>query len=275
MLSLPDVRVKRPEPLGGTRPVPAAQARWYHTSMNNYAPFTPKVALMVGAHADDIDFGASGTVAKWAKDGAGVHYLVVTDGSKGSDDPGMTSGQLVQIREQEQRDAAAVLGAKEVHFLHYEDAMLEVTLPLKKDIVRVLRQVRPDTVVVMDPTMVYAVRDGMSFINHPDHRAAAQATLDAVFPLARDRLTFPDLLLDEHLEPHKVEHVLLINLRGDQTYYVDITDVFETKVQGLLKHASQIPDPASVRSMLEQWAAAAGAKTGTKYAEGFIRLDIR
>jgi len=243
--------------------------------MNNYLPFTPKVALMVGAHADDIDFGASGSVAKWAKEGAEVHYLVVTDGSKGSDDPNMTSEKLVQIREHEQRDAAAALGAKEVHFLHYEDAMLEVTLPLKKDIVRVIRQVRPDTVVVMDPTMVYGVREGMGFINHPDHRAAAQATLDAVFPLARDRLTFPDLLNDEHLEPHKVEHVLLINFGGEHTFYVYITDVFETKVQGLLKHVSQFSDAAAIRTMLEQHAAAAGAKTGSKYAEGFIRVDVR
>jgi LmbE family N-acetylglucosaminyl deacetylase len=243
--------------------------------MNNYAPYTPKVALMVGAHADDIDFTASGTVAKWAQEGTEVHYLIVTDGSKGSDDPNMTSEQLVQIREQEQRDAAASLGAKEVHFLHYEDAMLEVTLSLKKDIVRAIRQVRPDTVVVMDPTVTYSTMGEMAYINHPDHRAAAQATLDAVFPLARDRLTFPELLQEEGLEPHKVEHVLLVNLRGDHTYYVDITDVFETKVQGLLKHASQFSDPASIRAMLEQWAASAGAKTGTKYAEGFIRLDIR
>jgi len=249
--------------------------QWYHKHMNSYAPFTPKVALMVGAHADDIDFGASGTAAKWAKEGAEVHYLIVTDGSKGSSDPAMTSEKLVQIREQEQRAAAATLGAKEVHFLRYEDAMLEVTLPLKKDIVRVIRQVRPDTVVMMDPTAVYAVWNDMGFINHPDHRAAAQATLDAVFPLARDRLTFPDLFTQEHLEPHKVEHVLLINMRSDQTYYVDITDVFETKVHALLKHASQIPDPDSVRAILEQWASSAGTKTGTRYAEGFVRLDLR
>lgn len=242
--------------------------------MSNYTPFTPKVALMVGAHADDIDFGASGTVAKWAKQGVEVHYLVVTDGSKGAHNPEVTSEQLVAIREQEQREAAATLGAREVHFLHYEDAMLEVTLPLKKDIVRIIRQIKPDTVVVMDPTVAYSVYNGMALINHPDHRAAAQATLDAVFPLARDRLTFPDLLTEEHLEPHKVEHVLLINMRGEQTYYVDITDVFETKVQGLFKHASQVPDQAAARAMLEQWAATAGAKTGTKYAEGFVRLDI-
>jgi LmbE family N-acetylglucosaminyl deacetylase len=241
--------------------------------MTEHTPLTPKVALMVGAHADDIDFGASGSVAKWAKEGAEVHYLVITDGSKGSDDPNMTSEQLISIREQEQRDAAATLGAKEVHFLRYEDAMLEVTMGLKKDIVRVIRQVKPDTVVVMDPTTVYSSE--MGFINHPDHRAAGQATLDAVFPLARDRLAFPDLLTDEHLEPHKVAHVLLINMRGDQNHFVDISDVFETKLAGLLKHTSQVSDPERVRSMLQSWASVAGARTGHKYAEGFVRIDVR
>jgi len=240
--------------------------------MTERVHFDPKVVLMVGAHADDIDFGASGSVAKWAKDGAEVHYLVITDGSKGSSDPSITVEQLIAMREQEQRDAAATLGAKEVHFLHYEDAMLEITMGLKKDIVRIIRQVRPDTVVVMDPTFVYS--SDMGFINHPDHRAAGQATLDAVFPLARDRLTFPDLLEKEQLEPHNVAHMLLINLR-DQNYFVDITDVFETKIAGLLKHTSQIPDPAGVRAMLQTWASVAGARTGHKYAEGFMRIDVR
>jgi LmbE family N-acetylglucosaminyl deacetylase len=238
----------------------------------DHTPITPKVALMVGAHADDIDFGASGAVAKWAKDGAEVHYLVITDGSKGSDDPDMTPGELSAMREQEQRDAAETLGARGVHFLHYEDAMLEATLQLKKDIVRVIRQVRPDTVVVMDPTMVYSSEMGV--INHSDHRAAGQATLDAVYPLARDRMTFPDLLQDENLEPHKVAHVLLIN-HNKQNYYVNITDVFETKIAGLLKHVSQVPDPDAARSMLKSWAAMAGGKAGTTYAEGFVRIDVR
>jgi len=235
--------------------------------MIDHTPFTPKVALMVGAHADDIDFGASGTVAKWAKEGSEVHYLVVTDGSKGSDDPTMTTERLIATREQEQRDAAATLGAKGVHFLRYEDAALEVTQTLKKDIVRVIRQVRPDTVVVIDPTLVYSSEFGI--INHTDHRAAGQATLDAVFPLARDRLTFPDLLEQEHLEPHKVAHLLLIN-RENANYFVDVTRVFEEKVAGLLKHVSQMPEPERLRAMLETWASIAGAK----YAEGFVRLDI-
>jgi len=239
--------------------------------MKDHTPFTPKVALMVGAHADDIDVTASGTVARWAKDGAEVHYLVITDGSKGSDDPEMTSERLVTIREQEQRDAVASLGAKEVHFLRYEDAALEVTQALKKDIVRIIRQVRPDTVVAIDPTFVYSSETGV--INHSDHRAAGYATMDAVFPLARDRLTFPDLLEKERLEPHKVAHLLLIN-RQASDYFVDVSEVFEEKIAGLLKHASQFQDPEAIRTMLTRWASLAGTKSGVQYAEGFVRLDM-
>ena len=239
--------------------------------MNNRTPLNPKVALMVGAHADDIDFSASGTVAKWAKEGAEVHYLVITDGSKGSNDPSVTPEALVATREQEQRAAAQLLGARDVHFLHYEDATLEVTMQLKKDIVRVIRQVRPDTVVVMDPTLVYSSEFGI--INHPDHRAAGQATLDAVYPLARDRMTFPDLLQNENLEPHEVSHVLLIN-RKEPTYYVNVTDVFDLKIAGLLKHVSQVSDPEGMRNMLKSLAAMAGGKAGATYAEGFVRIDV-
>jgi len=240
--------------------------------MATQTPLTPKIALMVGAHADDIDFCASGTVAKWAQNGTEVHYLVITDGSKGSDDPAVSCEQLVARREQEQRSAAKYLGAARVHFLHYEDAMLQVTPELKKDVVRTIRQVRPDTVVVMDPTFIYSADHG--FINHPDHRAAGQATLDAVYPLARDCLTYPDLRTSEKLEPHKVKHVLLINFER-QNFFIDISDVFETKVSGLLMHTSQIPSPEGARSMLESWATSAGVKAGCRYAEGFMRIDVQ
>jgi len=240
--------------------------------MTEFQPLEPKVVLAVGAHADDIDFGASGSLAVWAGKGAEVHYMVITDGSKGSTDTEMTAEKLVAMREQEQRDAAMTLGAREVHFLHYEDAMLEVTMDLKRDIVRVIRQVRPDTVVVMDPTMVYSSELG--FINHPDHRAAGQATLDAVFPLARDHMSFSDLFLAERLEPHKVDHLLLINLEK-QNYYVDITATFDTKVEALKKHVSQIQNPEQIAEMLGQRAAALGSKIGAHYAEGFVRVDIR
>ncbi|HET6924797.1 MAG TPA: PIG-L deacetylase family protein [Candidatus Saccharimonadales bacterium] len=240
--------------------------------MASVQPYDPKIVLAIGAHADDIDFGASGSVAAWVAKGAEVHYLVITDGSKGSADTGMATEQLVAMRQQEQRDAAAVLGVKEVHFLGYEDGMLEVTMDLKKDIVRLIRQIRPDTVVVMDPTTVYYA--DYNFINHPDHRAAGQATLDAVFPLARDHLSFPELYLGEKLEPHKVAHVLLINLEK-QNYYVDISATFDTKVQALQRHASQVPSVQALTEMLQQRAAALGRKTGSQYAEGFVRIDTQ
>ncbi|HWB38687.1 MAG TPA: PIG-L deacetylase family protein [Candidatus Saccharimonadales bacterium] len=240
--------------------------------MADFADYSPKVVLAVGAHADDIDFGASGSVAKWARDGADVHYLVITDGSKGTEDRSITSEELANLRQKEQRAAAKSLGAKEVHFLGYEDGALEVTQALKKDIVRVIRQVRPDTVVVMDPTFIYSTERG--FINHPDHRAAGQATLDAIFPLARDHKTFPDLLTDEGLEPHKVEHVLLVNFEK-QNFFVDITETLDAKIAALQHHASQISDMDMVRKWITERAEVVGKEAGVKYAESFVRLDVQ
>lgn len=240
--------------------------------MKQFTPFNPQIILAVGAHADDIDVGASGSLASWAAQGAEVHYLIITDGSRGSSDPDMTGERLVAIRQQEQRAAAQVVGVKEVHFLNYEDALLEVSLALKKDIVRIIRQVRPDTVIAMDPTMVYCA--DIDYINHPDHRAAGLATLDATFPMARDRMTFPDLYEAEHLEPHKVSHVLLINLL-EQNFYVDISDTFSTKLQALQQHVSQFHNFDALAETLKQRAAALGRKTGSNYAEGFMRIDTQ
>jgi LmbE family N-acetylglucosaminyl deacetylase len=238
---------------------------------DEFEPYVPERVLAVGAHADDIDFGASGSIAKWARDGAHIEYLVITDGSKGSADRAMTKDQLVATREAEQRAAAESLGAKDVHFLRYEDGALEVTQDLKRDIVRIIRSVKPDTVVVMDPTMVYSSQLGS--INHSDHRAAGQATLDAVYPLARDHLAFPELLDQAKLEPHKVAHVLLMNFEK-QNCFVDISGTFDLKLEGLFKHASQISDTEKIRSMLETRAAELGRQAGVQYAEGFVRIDV-
>jgi len=239
--------------------------------MQEFSPLRPKVVLAVGAHADDIDFGAAGALAKFAADGAAVQYLVVTDGSKGSADLSVSPKELIAQREAEQRAAAKTIGAQGVTFLSYEDGQLEVSMALKKDIVRVIRRVKPDTLIVLDPSMIYVAEAG--FINHPDHRAAGQATLDAVFPLARDHLSFPELLADEKLAPHKVAHLLLINLEK-QNYYVDISDVFEQRLSALLQHVSQIPDQNQVAAMIKSRAATLGRKTGSAYAEGFIRIDL-
>ena len=234
-------------------------------------PFVPTRILAVGAHPDDIDFGASGSVALWAQKGAHVEYVVITDGSKGSSDRHLESQSLIRTRQQEQQAAAKKLGVRNVHFLSYEDGALAVTMELKCDLVRLIRRVRPDTVIVMDPTMVYSTQLG--FVNHPDHRAAGQATLDVVFPLARDHLSFPDLLTEEQLEPHKVANLLLIHL-DKQNCLVDISGTIDLKLAALRCHASQIPDNKTLESMVRGRAKTLGAEAGFAYAEGFVRLEL-
>ncbi len=250
-----------------------AVGKWYAGVMksDDFEPYEPQRVLAVGAHPDDIDFGAAGSLAVWAEAGAHIEYLVLTDGSKGSPDRAITSQELTNTRHTEQRAAAQTLNAKDVIFLAYEDGALEVTQALKKDIVRAIRTVRPDTVIVMDPTMVYSAEHG--FVNHPDHRAAGQATLDAVFPLARDHLAFPDLYVKEKLEPHKVPHVLLVNF-DKQNCFVDISETIELKLAALGKHASQLQDPDATFTMLRARAAAIGAQADFAYAESFVRIDL-
>ncbi len=229
----------------------------------------PKVVLGVGAHPDDLDFIAGGTLAKFAATGAEVHYLILTDGSNGTADEKLNAEQLVAMRHHEQEAAAAATGAKSSQFLDYKDGELEVTLALKKDIVRVIRQLKPEVVITFDPSLLYFAP--RNFINHPDHRAAGQATLDAVFPLARDYLSFPDLHADGY-EPHKVKTVLLSNFEK-QDYFIDISENIDAKISALAAHSSQMPDMAAVEKMVREMAAASGKTSGATFAEGFIRID--
>jgi LmbE family N-acetylglucosaminyl deacetylase len=235
-----------------------------------FPALTPKIVLGVAAHPDDLDFGASGTLAKYAAQGAQVYYLLLTDGSKGTEDRSLTPAQLTAMRREEQRAAIKAVGGTDVEFLNYPDGMLEVTMDLKRDIVKAIRTLKPEVVVTMDPSMLYDVSRG--FINHPDHRAAGQATLDAVFPLARDHLSFPELFAAGY-EPHKVSTVLLVNF-NKSNYHEDITGTLETKFAALAAHASQISDMSSVREIFTRMAAATGAKAGCKYAESFQRIDV-
>lgn len=234
-----------------------------------FSDLTPHTVLGIVAHPDDLDVGAGGTMAKFAQEGANVHYLILTDGSKGSDDLSITSEQLIALRQQEQRAALALLGGKNVSFLNYPDGGLEITMDLKKDIVKSIRTIKPDVVVTLDPTLIYSARNGI--INHPDHRAAGQATLDAVFPLARDHLTFPELL-DEGYMPHKTPTVLLINFEKGN-YPVDITGTFEVKQKALAAHVSQFGD-LSEATWLRDMAKRTGEQTGYELAESFVRLDV-
>lgn len=236
-----------------------------------FPTLTPKIVLGIAAHPDDLDFGASGTMASFAKAGAEVHYLILTDGSKGSANHEMLPSELVKIREAEQRAAVDIIGGKSVQFLGYPDGGLEVTLELKKQIAKVIRAIKPDVVITMDPSMLYSAKRG--FINHPDHRAAGQATLDAVFPLARDHLSFPELY-DEGYEPHITPTVLLINF-DSRNFAVDITETFETKIAALKAHASQVSNLDEVRGWLTAMSSEVGQEYGYNLAEAFVRIDIR
>lgn len=228
------------------------------------------VVLGIGAHADDIDFTSAGTIARLAAEGATVYYLVLTDGSKGTADRSVAANALVPKRRQEQLDAAKSLGVREVFFLDYEDGRLEVTQGLKRDIVRYIRRCRPDVVLCFDPSMLYSA--ARNFVNHPDHRACGQATLDAVYPLARDHLSFPELL-EEGLEPHKTK-VLLLTHFDQANYMVDISTTIEQKMAVFAVHASQSPQLDDKQARHRQLAADIGAACGYEYAEGFVRIDV-
>jgi len=192
----------------------------------------------VFAHPDDPEFFAGGTFARWAAEGAQIIFVLATSGDKGSSDPTMTHAALATLREEEERAAAAALGAKDVVFLRYPDGELMPSLELRRDIVRQIRLYKPNVVVTCDPTVFWFGDRGL---NHPDHRAIGAATLDAVYPTARDRLNFPSLERDEGLEPHKVKHVYICGTYSANVK-VDVTAHLETKIAALREHKSQIAD---------------------------------
>ena len=237
--------------------------------LNAFPLLVPKVILGIAAHPDDLDVGAGGTLAHYASQGAEVHYLILTDGSKGSDDPAMTSEKLTKIRHIEQHAALEIIGGKTVTFLDYPDGELEVTMELKREIVKVIRTIKPDTVITMDPSVFYSADKGI--INHPDHRAAGQAVLDAVFPLARDRLTFPKLATEGY-EPHKTSTLLLVNF-NTANFSIDITNAIETKNKALQAHASQFGDLSNL-GWVREMAETQGKQAGYTFAESFVRIDI-
>lgn len=191
--------------------------------------------LVVMAHPDDAEFGCGGTIAKWAAAGKEINYVLCTSGDKGSNDPNVSPLQLARTRRAEQLNAARALGARDVVFLSYEDGVLRNTLDLRRDIVREIRRFRPDAVICQDPTMRFG---GNRYLNHPDHRAAGDACLDAVYPSARDPHVFPELLL-EGFEPHKVREVFMSTMQNADVW-VDISECFDRKLEGLREHKSQV-----------------------------------
>ncbi|HCF99965.1 MAG TPA: PIG-L family deacetylase [Chloroflexi bacterium] len=224
-------------------------------------------AMVVFAHPDDAEFGSAGTIAKLARDGKEVVYVVVTDGSKGSSDVNIISEQLILTRQQEQREAGRVLGVNQVEFLGFPDGMLEPSMEVRKAITASIRKHKPDLVISQSPLRDLSL--GV-FVQHPDHLAAAEATFAAVYPCARDRMTFPELLA-QGLEPHAV-HELWVVGTAQPDHFIDITDTLETKVEALLAHESQVGE--RVKEMIPQRAKSLGEPHAMEYAEGFRRIQI-
>jgi LmbE family N-acetylglucosaminyl deacetylase len=222
--------------------------------------------MVVTAHPDDAEFGVAGSVARWTKEGKQVVYVVCTNGDKGTTDRSLSPERLAEIREQEQLAAARTLGVREVIFLRYPDQSLEETPEFRKEIVRLIRIYRPWTVVTSDPYRRY--------IWHRDHRIAGQVVLDAVFPLSRDHLAYPDLLVGG-LEPHKVGELLFYGAE-DINFHSDITTTFDIKVAALRCHDSQVREFANPH--FEGWLRERCRKMAEgesfELAEAFHRVEL-
>lgn len=230
---------------------------------------TSRRKMVVVAHADDAEWGCAGTVALWVKQGIEVVYVVCTDGSKGSEEPLLTSAELTRIRKSEQLAAAEILGVKEVEFLGYEDSMLEPSLELRRDITKVIRKYRPETVVTTNPIRTL---EDEGYLGHPDHFAAGEATMSAVFPAARDRLTFPELF-KSGLNPHKVNELLVIGMGSQADYWIDVTETIDVAVKSLCQHRSQV-DPETAQEFMKKWRRSVGRVYGVEYAEAFKRFKL-
>lgn len=222
--------------------------------------------LVVMAHPDDADFGAAGTIARWTGRGLDVTYLIVTDGDAGGFDPAVPRADIPGIRRAEQQAAAKCVGVADVRFLGYSDGSVEATFDLRRDIARVIRQIRPHRVVAMSPERSYEI----VYPSHPDHRAVGSATLDAVYPDARNPYAFPELVRDEGLEEWTVSEVWITG-HPTANHHTDVTDELDRKLAALAAHASQT-EHMDVEGLLRAWmggnALAAGLPEG-RLAESF------
>jgi len=222
----------------------------------------PAQVLVTIPHPDDAELRMAGTVARWVREGKDVIYVVCTNGDKGTNDPNTTPEELARVREQEQLAAAKILGVREVIFLRYPDQGLEDIPEFRKELVRLIRIYKPDTVVTVDLSRRY---------NHRDHRMTAQVTIDAVFPTA-GTISHPDLL-EQGLLPHRVKEMLFCGTE-DPNYYIDITDTIDIKLAALRCHKSQVGDRPQFGEMLRQRAMMSAEGQDYEFAEAFHREEI-
>ncbi len=234
--------------------------------MANEKEYYPQIAMSIQAHPDDQDYTVAGTLAKWAKAGCKVISVLITSGDSGSND--VTQGadykaELARLRETEQLAANNTLGIQQTVFLHYPDGELEPSLALRKDLTRVIRQYKPDVVLAGNPEAWFY---GNEYVNHPDHRAAAQAACAAVFPSAGTRLVFTDLL-EAGYEPHNVKRLYIHGSEKSDTW-IDISETIDIKIEALQKHASQV-DAHEVDKWMRAWAKEEGKEKGLGFAEAY------
>lgn len=224
--------------------------------------------LAVLAHPDDVDFGAGGTVALLTAAGIEVTYCIITDGDAGGFDPAVARSEIPTIRRAEQRAAGKVLGVDDIRFLGYRDGELTVTHDLRRDISRVIRQVRPDRMIIQSPDRNWNRLPA----SHPDHLAAGEAAIQAVYPDARNPFAHTSLLQDEGLDAWTVPEVWVM-ATSTPNHWVDITDTFDLKIDALLQHASQIAEPDGFADRIRGWGhaqAEAGGLPDDRVAEGFM-----
>ena len=235
-----------------------------------------RVAIVIIAHPDDAEFGCAGTVASWTREGWDVYYVVCTDASGGGPDEATDVGpearrRITETRKAEQRAAGKVLGLRDIIFLDKPDGLLQPTIELRRELVRLLRRYRPTRVVCQSPERLW--RPVMALgRHHPDHLAAGVATLAAIYPACQNPWDFPELL-DEGLRPHKVREVYIMGA-PEMNHTVDISETFELKIAALAAHASQVGKRMlELEPRLRQWAAELGAQHGVQYAEIFHRTE--
>ncbi len=234
--------------------------------------YVPPIAMVVHAHPDDQEFSTAGTLARWSKAGCQIISVMITSGESGSnsiDQDEHYKPELAKLREAEQTAANAVIGVAETIFLHYPDGTLQASLDLRRDLTRLIRKNKPVIVMTGDPTVRFY---GDEYMNHPDHRVAADVCCDAVFPSAGTRLIFPELLA-EGLEPHDVKYVYLHGSERNNLY-IDITEFLELKIKALLQHKSQISE-SDARQTATDWAVESGQSCGFKYAEGYHVMVLK
>jgi LmbE family N-acetylglucosaminyl deacetylase len=227
--------------------------------------------LVVCAHPDDVDFGVAGSVAHWTKGGVEVSYCIVTDGDAGGSDRSMPRQEMARLRRREQQEAAAEVGVTDVEFLGYPDGRLTASMDLRRDVSRQIRRLRPDRVVCQSPERIW---DRLP-ASHPDHLAAGEASVCAVYPDARNPFAHPELL-EEGLEPFAVPELWLM-ADPRTTHVVDVTDTFPLKIAALRRHRSQVGDAEGLEDRIRSWLSAGAERAGMpagRLAESFHAVQI-